>query len=197
MALDACSMSFWAIPKRLWLRLTALTHNSKLVCANWLPNQLNSITNEVMCPCGTLSSLLSSSLWTKFIISNNLLNSNWLLHFGKDITNYFAALILSHRGQLWISKKSLKSQVPRQSDDQCLYLWPWQTMIHVIFHLIVLRQAQQIAVLHVHQIVGLKFIHFTKLFLTKLAAKNSYLRWLVGYACLSLSLSTRFKLKWI
>ena len=54
------------------------------------------------------------------------------------------------------TKKYRFSSTRRWDYGPVIYLRPWQTMIHVIFHLIVLRQAQQIAVLHVHQIIGLK-----------------------------------------
>lgn len=41
-------------------------------------------------------------------------------------------------------------------------LRPRKTMIEIIFHLVVLRQAQQVTMLHVHEIVGAStpYVHF-------------------------------------
>ena len=57
----------------------------------------------------------------------------WSLHFGEYVADYFAGLVLGHERELR----------------------PRQTVIHVVLHLVVLGQTQEVTVLHVHQIVGL------------------------------------------
>lgn len=36
-----------------------------------------------------------------------------------------------------------------------IYLRPGETVVKIIFHLVILGQAEQVAVLHVHQVLGL------------------------------------------
>lgn len=57
----------------------------------------------------------------------------WYLHFGQDISNNLSVVIFSHIGELG----------------------PGQCMVEIILHLIVLWQTEQIAILHVEQILRL------------------------------------------
>jgi hypothetical protein len=86
-----------------------------------------------------------------------ILTRRLLLHLGQDVAHNIA----------WTEKEANKCfenvwQLIFFRELTCVIfcdeweLRPAQSVIHVIFHLIILGQAKQIAVLHIHQVRGLR-----------------------------------------
>jgi len=84
-------------------------------------------------------------------------------HLSQDVTHDLPVLILGDVGELGKGEKGVKGGDPdtRRGDPGVWergrgpYLGPGEAVIEIIFHLVVLGQAEQVAVLHVHQVLGL------------------------------------------
>ena len=121
------SISFWASPNLLWVLLTACGWQ----VGQWVMEREMCVwlTREVMCPWGASSgssSLERNDHWPPFISPANL-------HLGEDVAHNSSSLVLSDVRQLW----------------------PRERVVEVVFHLVVLWQTQQVAVLHVQQVLRL------------------------------------------
>lgn len=78
---------------------------------------------------------MSSSLCSRVSISSVTMTTGMesTSHFGKDISDNLSTVIFSHIGELG----------------------PGQGVVEVVFHLVVLGQAEEVTVLHVEEILGL------------------------------------------
>lgn len=134
------------------------------------------LTRDVMCPCGTSSG--SSSLQTIqgsfmletmgfLLLKHDMAANKSYLHLCQHVSHNFAIFIfcnvweLCRRGEKGVFSFQSTTYLaePQQHVSPryaATHLRPRQPVVEVVFHLIVFRKAQQVTMLHVHEVLRLK-----------------------------------------